>query len=59
MALKDPEPSLRVKAVELMGERNEKDRGTVDLLKRIAKSDKNKEVREAAMEFLEEMGMGN
>ena len=58
-ALNDPEASLRVRAIELMGDRDEKGKQTIDLLKRIAKSDKNREVREAAIELLEEMGMGN
>ena len=54
-ALNDPEASLRVRAIELMGDRDEKGKQTIDLLKRIAKSDKNKEVREAALELLEEI----
>ena len=54
-ALNDPEASLRVRAIELMGDRDEKGKQTIDLLKRIAKSDKNREVREAARELLEEM----
>ena len=32
---------------------------TIDLLKRIAQRDQSREVREAAIELLEEMGMGN
>ena len=58
-ALNDPEASLRVRAIELMGDRDEKGKQTIDLLKRIAKIDQSKEVREAAIELLEEMGMGN
>ncbi len=54
-ALNDPEASLRVRAVELMGDRDEKGKQTIDLLKRIAKSDKNREVRETALELLEEI----
>ena len=54
-ALNDPEASLRVRAIELMGDRDEKGKQTIDLLKRIAKSDKNGEVREAALELLEEI----
>jgi hypothetical protein len=58
-ALNDPEASLRVRAIELMGDRDEKGKQTIDLLKRIAQIDQNREVREAAIELLEEMGMGN
>ncbi|MBI4489792.1 MAG: HEAT repeat domain-containing protein [Deltaproteobacteria bacterium] len=58
-ALNDPEASLRVRAIELIGDRDEKGKRTIDLLKRIAQIDQNKEVRQAAIELLEEMGMGN
>ena len=51
--------SLRVRAIELMGDRDEKGKQTIDLLKRIAQIDQNREVRQAAIELLEEMGMGN
>ena len=54
-ALNDPEVSLRVRAIELMGDRDEKGKQTIDLLKRIAQIDQNREVRQAAIELLEEI----
>jgi hypothetical protein len=58
-ALTDPEADIRVRAVELLGEIDEKGKRTAELLKRIAKMDQNKEVRQAAMDLLEEIGRGN
>lgn len=58
-ALNDSEASLRVRAIELMGDMDEKGKQTIDLLKRISQIDQNREVRQAAIELLEEMGMGN
>lgn len=54
-ALNDSEASLRVRAIELMGDRDEKGKQTIDLLKRISQIDQNREVRQAAIELLEEI----
>lgn len=55
VVLNDPDPSLRVRAVELIGQRGERGRKLVDFLKRVVKTDKDEDVRQAAMELLEEM----
>lgn len=56
VALHDPAPSLRIGAIELLGEIDKKDRRTTDLLKRVASTDRDGEVRDSAKELLEEEG---
>lgn len=58
VALNDPAPSLRARAIELLEEKREKGRPTVDLLRRIARMDTDEEVRQAARDLLEEIENG-
>ena len=55
VAVSDPDPSLRLRAVELIGERDEEDKRAVDLLRGISQRDQHEEVREAATELFDEM----
>jgi len=55
VAVSDPAPSLRLRAVELIGERDDKGNRVVDLLRGISQNDQDEEVREAAIELLDEI----
>jgi len=55
LAVRDPAPSLRLRAVELIGERGDKGNRVVDLLRGISQNDQDEEVREAAIELLDEI----
>lgn len=55
IALNDPAPSVRMRAIALVNERDEQRTKRMELLKRIAKSDRDKEVRQSAMDLLEAM----
>jgi hypothetical protein len=47
--------SVRVRALELLSEHGQNDPRVRDLLRRIARSDKDQEVRESAQGFLEDL----
>lgn len=55
IALSDPEPSLRLKAIEIIRANDHKDNQTKDLLRSVANGDKDKEVRKGAADLLREM----
>ena len=53
VAMRDPQPSVRMRALELLGERGKNDRGVEAVLQRASTADPDDEVREAASSFLD------
>ena len=58
-ASKDFDSEIRLRALELIGERKEKDESIFQLLNRVARTDSNKDVRRLARGLLEAMIRGN
>ena len=55
IALNDPAPSLRIMAIERIGESEEEKKRAVGILRQVARKDKDEEVKQAALDLLEEM----